>query len=97
MSELTWDNLEIFGLQAALKAVLKKALYLRASLEYGWIIDGDNRDSDYLGDDRTLEYSRSDNRSDDGRVLDASAGVGYPFNLAGDRFRLFPLIGYAFS
>jgi hypothetical protein len=97
MSELTWNDLEIFQVQAAGKAILNNTYYLRASVGYGWILAGDNQDSDYLGDNRTLEYSRSNNNADNGRVVDASAGIGYQFNVAAGRFMLAPLIGYAFS
>lgn len=96
-SELTWDDLEIFQIQAAGKAVMDNTYYLRASLGYGWIRGGDNQDSDFLGDNRTQAYSRSNNSADSGRVGDASAGIGYQFHLAEERVKIIPLVGYAYS
>jgi hypothetical protein len=44
---------------------------------------------------RTLEFPRSNNRTDDGDVLDVHVGIGYPFSFAASRFRLVPLVGYS--
>ena len=65
VSELTWSDLEIIELRGRLAFDLADESYLEASLSYGWIRDGENQDSDYAGNDRTLEYSRSNNDGDD--------------------------------
>jgi hypothetical protein len=96
-SELTWSDLEIFQVKAGMRAAINKAIYVRGSFAYGWIFDGENRDSDYQGNNRTQEYSRSVNKADDGDVWDATLGLGYQFNLLSDRLRLIPLGGYAYS
>jgi hypothetical protein len=96
-SELTWSDLEIFQVKASMRATINKAIYLRASLGYGWIFDGENQDSDYEGDNRTKEYSRSNNKADEGDVWDATLGIGYQFNLLSDRLKLIPIGGYAYS
>ena len=96
LSELTWSDLEIFQIGVGAKALINKTFYLRGSLSFGWILDGDNQDSDYNGNDRTQEWSRSNNSSD-GNVSDASLGLGYQFKLASGRFRLTPLVGYSYS
>ncbi len=99
LSELTWEGLDIFQLKATGRVLIYRGLLLRGSFGYGWIYDGSNRDSDYSGDDRTLEFSRSVNNSDDGRVLDASIGLGYMF-IFRDRYGIIaitPLAGYSQS
>jgi hypothetical protein len=96
-SELTWSDLEIFQIKAGMRAAINNAIYVRASLAYGWILGGENQDSDYSGDNRTQEYSRSHNKADDGDVWDATLGLGYQFNLLSKRLRLIPLAGYSYS
>ena len=79
ISELTWKDLESFQLKMAGKTTFQQLLMLRGSLAYSWIFDGENQDSDYAGDNRTFEYSRSNNNSDEGNMLDASFGIGWQF------------------
>lgn len=97
LSELTWSDLET--LQAAVRgrALVNEWLYLRGSLGYGWTLSGDNQDSDFSGNDRTQEYSRSSNSADGGRVLDGTVGLGYQFSFHSGRVRLSPLFGFSYS
>ncbi len=95
LSELSWNNIELYQLKLRNRTILRKVFYLRGSLGYGWIFDGDNQDSDYSGNNRTLEYSRSNNSTDDGKVWDASMGVGYQFTPGLDCLSVTPLIGYS--
>lgn len=96
LSELTWSDLEIYQVNVGITALLSKAFYLRSSFGFGWILDGSNQDSDFfVWGNRALEFSRSNNRTDDGDVLDVHVGIGYPFNFAAGRFRLVPLVGYS--
>ncbi len=97
LSELDWDDLEIFQLRFQNKTVIPNILYFRAMASYGWIYDGKVQDSDYAGDNRTFEFSRSNNSADDGDVLDASAGIGYPFRIGGrETWTITPLVGYSY-
>ena len=96
LSELTWENLRTFQLKLSNTTTVKEVIYLRGYLDYGWINAGDNQDSDYAGDDRTLEFSRSNNNSDDGNMLDGSIGIGYRITFGGDTFQLIPLLGYSY-
>jgi hypothetical protein len=97
LSELSWDDLKIYQLQFQLKALMSKIFYFRGSLAYGWIFDGDVQDSDYSGDNRTLEWSRSNSDADDGDVVDASAGIGYPFSFGRKvEVGIRPLVGYSY-
>lgn len=75
LSELKWENLAITQLQAAGELHLKNDRRLRARLGYGVIGSGANQDSDYDGNNRTLEFSRSNNKAG-GDVFDASIGFG---------------------
>jgi hypothetical protein len=96
LSELKWRDLEIGQVQMHTQFTLPRRLHLRGSFGYGWILNGENRDSDYLGDGRTFEYSRTENNADQGSVCDFSAAAGYPFEFGrGVVIALRPLIGYS--
>ncbi len=104
LSELTWDEIEIAQLKGSgrLTFDLDKmpfSLYARGSVAYGRIYDGVNQDSDYGTDNRTSEFSRSNNRADDGSVFENSIGIGFQFNMRmgdlGERIEISPLIGYS--
>lgn len=98
LSELTWKDLEILQLDIRVSKTINR-IYLRGAFGYGIIIDGVNQDSDFNGDDRTLEYSRSNNMADNGSVWDATLGAGYTAWIlkAGDgRISITPLLGVSF-
>jgi len=97
LSELKWRNLQIGQLELQSKFTLPRVFHFRGSFGTGWIANGDNRDSDYLGDDRTFEYSRTENSADQGSVYDFSAAAGYPFAFGRETvIVLRPLIGYSY-
>jgi hypothetical protein len=96
LSELTWSDLMIVQTKAHGLLTIADKFYLRCLLAYGWITDGDNQDSDYWGDNRTVEFSRSNNSSDDGNVMDVSVGLGYQFRPRNGKFTVTPLIGYSY-
>lgn len=101
LSELTWKDLRIYEVNAGGKLLLGASsplpLYMRANGGYGWILSGDNQDSDFNGNNRTLEYSRSNNNGGGGNVLDLSGGAGIPAIFGGGRFVIAPLIGYSYN
>jgi hypothetical protein len=97
LSELTWEDIDIFQLKAGIRSTIGEAFYVRGSLGYGWVFDGQNQDSDYSGDNRTLEWSRSNNATDNGNVVDATLGVGYQIKAAANRLKLIPIVGYSYS
>jgi hypothetical protein len=97
LSELTWSDVDIFQLKGGIRSTISEVFYLRGSLGYGWVFDGENQDSDYSGDNRTLEWSRSNNSTDNGNVVDGTLGVGYQFKVAADRLKFIPLLGYSYS
>ena len=96
LSELEWEGLESFQLKITNKTIFDQLFLLRGSLAYGWIFDGKNQDSDYFGDDRTFEFSRSNNNSDEGNMLDASFGIGWQFAFGRSDFVMAPVIGYSY-
>jgi len=97
LSELTWDDVESYQLKAQGSAVWPNIIALRGYANYGWIFDGDNQDSDYLGDNRTFEFSRSNNSTDDDDVLDASLAIGYPIRFGRAVIgTMTPLLGYSY-
>jgi outer membrane protease len=100
LSELTFDDIDAVELAGAFRWSHSSRLYLRGGVNLGLIVDGKARDSDYLGDDRTLEFSRSYADIDDGTLFDATVGVGYRFEMplssTGSRLHLIPLAGYSY-
>jgi hypothetical protein len=101
LSELTWDDLQIyqFRLHGEMDLVIEHTSWFRPSfrgqLSYGRIYSGWNQDSDYDGDNRTMEYSRSNNAADQGNVLDLSQGAGLRFSFLARSLELVPLVGYS--
>lgn len=100
LSELTWKNLDIYQVRGGGKALFNGfpalPVYVRGTLDYGWILGGDNQDSDYNGNNRTLEFSRSNNNGGGGNVFDASAGVGLQTTFGSGAFSIAPLVGYSY-
>lgn len=96
LSELTWSDLQSFQTQLRSTYTVENFLYLRTAAAYGRILNGENQDSDYDGDNRTLESSRSNNQSDMGSVIDLSVGLGYPWRFGRDRLAVAPLAGYSY-
>lgn len=96
-SELTWSDLKIFQLQLANHTVIKDRVYVRGHLGYGTVVSGSNRDSDYNGNNRTQEFSRSLNKADGNHVWDGSVGIGPRFSFFESTVVICPMLGYAVS
>jgi hypothetical protein len=98
LSELTWSDLELWQLRAAGDLVFGRRVVLHGSIAAGTIVAGNNRDSDYAGDRRTLEFSRSENAGDGDDVLDLALALGYRFSPRTKRpWRVTPLAGVSYS
>lgn len=97
LSELTWSDIESQEFRLNGKVFLDRYL-LRGEAGYGFITSGENQDSDFLGDDRTFEYSRSNNSSDDGSVWDVSGALGYVYDFPafGGKMEIIPLAGLSY-
>lgn len=93
LSELTWENVksQYVNVHAAFKS---GDFNLRGDYGYGRITQGDNQDSDYLGNNRTEEFSRSNNKANGDDVNDAKLGAGIEFEgLKQTRFKITPWVG----
>ena len=77
LSELTWRGMDIGLGQFSGEMRIGKVL-LFGELAMGTIVDGESQDSDFRGNNRTLEFSRSTSDAG-GDVFDGSIGVGIPF------------------
>lgn len=76
LSELTWKDLDIATVNLGATLYTKENWLVNFDFLYGEIYDGKNQDSDYFGNNRTLEFSRSNNNADEGSVMDLSVGFG---------------------
>lgn len=102
LSELEWKELDIFQTEIESQVWLGSAnwpnlsLCLKGSAAYGWVVAGDNRDSDYAGDHRTSEFSRSENSGDGGNVLDLTIAAGPQFKFWQGRLAMALLLGWSY-
>ncbi len=96
LSELAWSDVESYQLSLGAKAQVGRHFYGRGHINYAWIDDGTVRDSDYGGDDRTLEWSRSISETNDDELWDVMLGGGYPFTFQQRRWLLAPMLGASF-
>jgi hypothetical protein len=100
LSELTWDDLDIFqvGVGGRLITGIDRhaGFYLRGHVNYGWILDGHGRDSDYRRDNRNDEFSRSSFATSDDDVFDASIGAGVQWRYRQQRVLLALLGGLSY-
>lgn len=100
LSELDFDHVDSLALAGDLRWSNSSKLFLRGAFDIGWRQNGNVQDSDYLGNDRTMEFSRSYADVEGGSFFDLSAGLGYRFDIplrAEERvLRLIPLAGYSY-
>jgi len=100
LSEVAWKNLKSYQVSSRAKVIMTNDSApfggtVRIGASYGDIHTGYNRDSDFSGDNRTQEYSRSTNHADSGKVWDGSLGGGLVFFNHSRTFALSPLVGYS--
>lgn len=100
LSELTWSGLEIAQVTGAAQVTVHDRLVLLGRGSYGVVANGKTRDSDYGGDNRTLEFLRSDSKGG-GEVGDGAFAIGYHFRLplpaVGVAVHVTPVIGYSWD
>lgn len=98
LSELIWRDLEIAQISAGVLAHIGEHIKVRGNFAYGDIQGGQNQDSDYLGDNRTFEFSRSRNGTD-GEIADGSLALGYTFKVFDPSVKRYaeitPMVGYS--
>jgi hypothetical protein len=99
-SVLEWEDLHIAEAQGNFSLTSPAGWHLRGRVGHGWILEGENQDSDFLSHNRSFEFSRSNNEADRGHVFDASLGFGHRFVFGGDAQKpwlsLTPLVGYSY-
>jgi len=102
LSELKWNDLEIWQLGLDTKFEVSRndydslGFFMGFKFDYGEIYNGKNTDSDYLGDNRTNQFSKITSKSDDGDVLDVSLFFGPDLTSNNPRYSIIPLIGYSY-
>ena len=100
LSELTWTGLRIRQAKVSVHHRSDKNSIVMISTSHGSIRSGSNQDSDYGGDYRTLEFSRSYNDTSGDDVVDREIGFGYQFDIYDSRSKniahLVPLVGYSY-
>jgi hypothetical protein len=97
LSQLAWTSVDSYQITLANRSRFRRHVYCRMAFDYAWVQDGTVRDSDYDGDNQTLEWSRSISESTGDEMWDFSTGVGYAFILSHNRLMVAPLLGYSFS
>ncbi len=90
LSELTWEDVTVLELTGNVRHIepadigpVSGGIHLEAEGTLGWTLTGDNQDSDFLGDNRTNEFSRSDNDAGNGFYVAGSVAAGYQLTLVG--------------
>jgi hypothetical protein len=95
-SEVRWKETVIAQLRLAGKLTLGNDWLVRGIYSTGAVRSGHNQDSDYAGENRTQEYSRSNNKTG-GAVRDLSIGLGRKVRLLdfsdGGVIQVVPLAG----
>ena len=80
LSDLEWDDMEIHRVHLNLRYRVYRGLSVFAEAELGAIEDGDVQDSDFAGDNRTQEFSRSTATVDGKHHTGGSVGVSWKFS-----------------
>ena len=98
LSELTWYELEIAQITASARITVNDRFVLLGRAAYGAVVSGKNQDSDYDGDNRTLEFLRSNSKGG-GEIGEGSIGLGYHLQIfepsAGQYLHITPMVGYS--
>ncbi len=105
LSELTWKNVMQYQVKVGGDYTLPytplKGLYVEGSAAVATAFAGDTQDSDYLGDNRTEEFSRSHSDSSNSDASSKRIAAGYSLNLSSTDptnvkyIFLTPVVGYA--
>lgn len=85
LSELTYESQKIPQVAVFGKKYLDSGWYLEGDARYGVVLNGESRDSDYFGDNRSNEFSRSHADIAGDNIFDVSLGLG--FQIYGRKFQ----------
>ncbi len=94
LSDLEWTDLIIAELRVQGEWRWDKMI-LGGRIAFGTMLDGANRDSDYLLDNRRGEFSRS-TADTDGDTFDLEMYVGAPLRFDNNPLVLTPLLGFSY-
>ncbi len=100
LSELTFADLSIFEIQGGIDIRFNRGILrnirLEGNIKTGTNSDGTVTDSDYNGDNRTNEYSRSMSNPDGSTTLDGKFIIGYEIQWS-EHIVITPLLGYRYN
>jgi hypothetical protein len=96
LSELDWSNVDSYQVTLANRSRFLRHIHCRTTFSYAGIQDGTLRDSDYDGDHKTMERSRSISESKGYEMWDFSTAGGYAFVLYHDRLLVAPMLGVSY-
>lgn len=96
LSELEWSDLDSYQVTLANRSRFLRHIYCRTAFSYASIQNGTVRDSDYDGDNRMFEWSRSISETNGDEMWDFSTAGGYAFVLLDDRLLVAPMIGVSY-
>ncbi len=94
-SELEWSDVLSHQVSVRGRLSIGRHLYGRGDANFAFIQSGSVRDSDYAGNDRTFEYSRSISETNGDQMWDLMAGGGYAFRFLRGNLLLAPLVGFS--
>lgn len=94
ISELAWSNVGFHEAKLGFRFIGDDTWYIKGYTSQSWGYKGSNQDSDYNGDNRTLEYSRSTSDSDRGTAEDFSIALGQQIRID-NRIGITPLVGFS--
>jgi len=95
LSELEWSDVLSQQITLSGRATIGERIYAKGYVNYAVIQSGTLRDSDYAGDDRSWEYSRSYSETNGDQQWDILAGGGYAFQPKGESLFIAPLAGFS--
>lgn len=95
LSELSWKQLRMVDYRTEMIYNRPGTFYVRAIGDYARIYSGTVRDSDWHGDNRTREFSRSISDAGKGEAFDLSACAGYKRYCIAKGITAIPVVGYS--
>ncbi len=97
LSELTWRSVDSVQLSLGVEAISDSGVTWQGRFAYGAITDGRVQDSDYLGDNRSSEFSRAEARNEDDDLFDITLSVGKQIPVTNtSSMSVTPLIGLSY-
>ena len=100
LSELTFADLSIFEIQGGVDIRFNQGMLqnfrIEGNIKSGTNSDGLVTDSDYDGDNRTEEYSRSESSPDGSTTFDGKFIIGYEMQWS-EHIVITPLVGYRYN